>query len=362
MTDRPLVLHVFATFGTGGPQVRAVQLMQRQGTRVRHAVLAMDGHHEAASGIGAEVACELLPAPARQGFLASMQSRRRLLRELRPGLVLTYNWGAIETVAALQGSGIPHVHHEDGFLPEESQRRLRRRNWARRWLLRGRPVVVPSLLLQGIAVREWRLAPSLVHHLPNGVDLQRFQPRARREGGPLVVGTVGGLRPEKDHATLLHAFGALPRDDVRLHLVGDGPLRAELGALAQRLGIADRVQFTGAVRDPSSHYHRFDVFVLSSRTEQMPLSMLEAMACGLPIVSTAVGDIPHLLPPECRAGLVAPGSPVELTDALQAILCDPQRMAEEGGRNRNHCARHYELGRCLDRYLALYAATRRARS
>ncbi|MEO6595529.1 MAG: glycosyltransferase family 4 protein, partial [Planctomycetota bacterium] len=166
-------VHVFATFGAGGPQVRAVQLLQHLGAGYEHVVMAMDGRTEAAARVPKDLQVSFVEPPAHTGLLSTVRTQQRWLRELRPDLVLTYNWGSIETSAAARRLGLPLVHHEDGFGPEEVRRRLRRRSWLRRLVLRSVPVIVPSLVLQRIAAEEWRLGPALVHHLPNGVDLQR---------------------------------------------------------------------------------------------------------------------------------------------------------------------------------------------
>ncbi|HEX5052490.1 MAG TPA: glycosyltransferase family 4 protein [Planctomycetota bacterium] len=345
-------VHVFATFGAGGPQVRAVQLLAHLGPGCEHVVMAMDGNTAAAARLPASLAVRFAERPARAGWLATVRRQRDWLEEQRPDLVLTYNWGAIETAAAARRLGLPRVHHEDGFGPEEVQRRLRRRSWVRRLVLREVPVIVPSLVLQRIAVQEWRLAPDLVQHLPNGVDLQRFRPVARG-AAPALVGTVGGLRAEKDHTTLLAAFAELG-GEPRLCLVGGGPMQAALQADARARGLGDRVQFVGPVDDAVPHYTRFTVFVLPSRTEQMPIAMLEAMACGLPVVATDVGDVRAILPAEAAPCIVPAGDAHALAAALRRVLADAALAARLGAANRERVEQRYEAKSCLDRFVRVY--------
>lgn len=344
-------VHVFATFGAGGPQIRAVQLMAHLGPSVRHVVMAMDGRTEARAQVPAGLEVELVAPPPRAGLRATVAAQRRFLAARRPDLVLTYNWGAIESVLAARAERLPLVHHEDGFLPDEAVRRLRRRNWLRWWALRSVPVIVPSQVLAGIARREWHLRPDLVHHFVNGVDLVRFRPTTPVARAPRV-GTVGGLRPEKDQATLLRALQPLP--GVGAVVVGGGALQADLVALAAELGIADRVEFTGPVTDTAPQYAAFDVFVLSSRTEQMPLVLLEAMACGLPVVATDVGDVRAILP-ECAQALVVPKEdPAALGAALRTVLGDPGLRQRLGFENRRVAEQHYAAARCLARFTDVY--------
>lgn len=352
MTTRRRCVHVFATFGAGGPQLRALQLMPRLGADWQHVVMPMDARSEAIAQLPAGVACELMPPPPKAGFLATVRAQRRWLREQAPDLVLTYNWGAIETVVAARSLGLPLVHHEDGFLPDEVLQRLRRRSWVRRLVLRSVPVVVPSLLLLRIATREWGLRS--VRYLPNGVDLARFAPAA--PVGDLVLGTVGGLRPEKDHATLLAALARLDAG-VQAIVVGGGALAEPLRDAARQLGVAGRVQWVGPVTDTAPWYGRFAVFVLSSKTEQMPIALLEAMACGLPVVATDVGDVREMLGPASAACVVPPEDAAALATALQRVLADAALRQRLGAENRRLAEARYEAATCLQRFVALYETT-----
>ncbi|MCU0867060.1 MAG: glycosyltransferase family 4 protein [Planctomycetes bacterium] len=350
-------VHVFATFGAGGPQIRATQLLAHLGPDFCHVVLAMDGRTEAKAQLPPGIDVQFAEPPPRGGFLATMRTLRRRLRELQPDLVLTYNWGAIEAAAAAVRERLPLVHHEDGFGPDEAQQRARRRNWIRRLVLRRTPVIVPSAVLQRIALHEWKLRPQRVHLLPNGVDLRRFAP------GPAVtapvVGTIGGLRPEKDHDNLLTAVARLGAD-VRVRIVGGGALLEPLRQRAQALGLGERVTFVGPVRDTAPHYHELAVFVLSSRTEQMPIAMLEAMASGLPVVATDVGDVRGMLPGSATACVVPKEDPAALAAALRPLLTDAALRARLGADNRAVAEQRYELASCYERFAAVYRAACRS--
>jgi glycosyltransferase involved in cell wall biosynthesis len=175
---------------------------------------------------------------------------------------------------------------------------------------------------------------------------------------PLVVGTVGGLRPEKDHATLLAAFAQCP-DTTRLQIVGGGPLDAPLRSQAQALGIADRVQFVGPVADTAPCFAQFDVFALSSRTEQLPLVLLEAMACGLPVVATDVGDVRATLPFESGPCLAPPADADALASSLRLLLGNQGLRARLGQKNRQVVAERFAAGACLQRFVDLYRQTAR---
>ncbi len=352
-------LHVFATLGAGGPQVRAMQLLRHIGPGIEHVLVAMDGCTDVLAQAPAGATVRVLPAPARGGVLANVKALQALLAAEQPDLVLTYNWGAIEAAWAARRLRLPLVHHEDGFLPDEAQKRHARRSWLRWWVLRGVPVVVPSTVLQGIAVREWGLRARDVHHLVNGVDLARFVPRdeAGSQAGtrPLVIGTVGGLRPEKDHATLLAAFAQCPAT-TQLQIVGGGPLADALRAQATRLGVAERVRFVGPVADTAPCYAQFDVFALSSRTEQLPLVLLEAMACGLPVAATDVGDVRATLPFESGPCVAPPGDVDALASALKLLLGNSGLRHALGQKHRTVVEERFAAGVCLQRFADLYRA------
>ncbi len=171
--------------------------------------------------------------------------------------------------------------------------------------------------------------------LPNGVDLARFAAAGLREGvQPVVIGTVAALRPEKNIARLIRALALLPAAvPARLVIVGDGPERAALEALAAAEGVGGQVEFVGHRTDPAPLYAGFDIFALSSDTEQMPLSVLEAMASGLPVAATDVGDVATMLDAANRPYVVA-REDAALAAALASLAKRHDLRVALGGANR----------------------------
>jgi glycosyltransferase involved in cell wall biosynthesis len=288
----------------------------------------------------------------RSATLENLSRFRCILKDLAPDVLVTHNWGSIEWAMANQlvlgRHRVRHVHIEDGFGPEEVEGQIRRRVLIRRFVLRRSTVVLPSLTLQTLAAKVWRLPAPRLRHIPNGLDLDRFQPTIERSplsvpGTGPVVGTVAALRPEKNLARLLRAAGLL-RDEglaLRLAIVGEGPERPGLEALAAELGLADRMLFTGGMADPSVAYRGFDVFALSSDTEQMPLSVLEAMATGLPVAATRVGDVPQMLASANQPFLSA-CDPSGLAAALRPLLQNAVLRRRVGEENRAKAERDYD--------------------
>jgi glycosyltransferase involved in cell wall biosynthesis len=359
----PLLLHVFPGFGVGGAQVRFAALANRFGPRWRHAILALDGNTACTERLRSEVPCTLVPLPHAHDASPAQRLRaiRGLFRHLRPALLVTSNWGSIEwAIANLLPPRLPHLHTEDGFGPDEAAGQKPRRILARRLALRWSEVVVPSTLLLGAARDAWRLPAPRLHHIPNGLDLRRFHPDgppaplAVPGEGPLI-GTVAALRPEKNLGRLLRAMALLQAEGLasRLAVLGDGPERAALEALTTHLGLGDCVRFLGHVPDPAAAYRGMDLLALSSDTEQMPFSVLEAMASGLAVAATEVGDLRAMLPPESWPHLAAREEGA-LAAALRPLLADAALRARLGAANRAKAERDYDEEVMYQAYARLF--------
>jgi glycosyltransferase involved in cell wall biosynthesis len=212
-------------------------------------------------------------------------------------------------------------------------------------------VVVPSERLKTIALDLWRLRPEKVRLIPNGIRLDRFAPIDPQGtgSGPLVVGTVGSLRPVKNHARLLEAVAKV--SDVHLLLVGDGEERPALERRAAEPDLAGRVRFAGYQESPAPFYQAMDVFALSSDSEQMPVALLEAMASALPVVSTDVGDVRTMLPPE-QAPFLGP----DLASGIARLAGDPVLRRQLGDLNRKRAEERYSFEALCAAYRNLYAS------
>lgn len=357
------ILHVYSTFKVGGPQVRFARIAGHFGRRWRHLLVAMDGNTECMARLDPGLDLRVLQPPIRRGAtMTNILPLRRMLWRLRPDLLVTSNWGSIDCALANLGGMVPHLHLEDGFNPDEAGGQLARRIWIRRLALRRSTVVLPSATLAAIARDVWRLPPKRLLHIPNGIDCARFATGgdpalAAALGlgeGPPVIGTVAALRPEKNLTRLLDAFALVAAQrPARLAIVGDGSERPNLAAHAARLGLGERVVFTGACPQPERLLSSFALFALSSDTEQMPLSVLEAMAAGLPVVATAVGDVARMVAEENAPHVVA-RDPRRLAGAMLNLLADPAQAAAIGQANAARAQATYDEAGMFAAYAALF--------
>lgn len=211
------------------------------------------------------------------------------------------------------------------------------------------------------------IPPSRMTTVHNGVDPGQYlaadgHADKRAELGlppdAVVLGAVGSLYPVKGHTYLLQALTRiLPvHPQVTVVLVGRGDLRAELEAEVRTSGLQDHVRFLGFRPDVTDLLATFDIFVLPSVSEGLPLSLLEAMAMAKPVVASAVGGIPEVVLPGRTGLLVPPADPRALAEAILSLLDNAPLAKQIGQQARDHVAGHFTLARMLERYQTLYRA------
>jgi glycosyltransferase involved in cell wall biosynthesis len=214
-----------------------------------------------------------------------------------------------------------------------------------------------SQLMGLVTEAEW---PKL-HVVHCGVPLPAFAPVERAGDGPLHVLCVGRLVPEKGQALLLEALRTLLDDGVaaRLTLVGDGPRRADLERRAAELGLGDAVHFAGAVGQDEirRHYVEADVFALPSFAEGVPVVLMEAMATGLPVVTTRIAGIPELVEDGVSGCVLPPGRVDLLAAALAELAADPERRRRMGAAGRAAVEAGYDIDGIADQLVSWFAAT-----
>jgi glycosyltransferase involved in cell wall biosynthesis len=238
----------------------------------------------------------------------------------------------------------------------ELERRLARRTDV---LVAVSPEVRDELLGLGIG------KPDQYRVIPLGLDLAPLLAVGPRQGGRgdlrsrlglggdvFLVGTLGRLVPVKDHATLFEAVAAIP--PAHLAVVGDGELRSSLEELSRRLGVADRIHFTGWWDDIPAALADLDIVALSSRNEGTPVALIEALAAARPVVATDVGGVRHVVEDGATGWLCPPGDPGALAGLLRRALDHREladRLAQEG---RQRVAERFGRARMLADHRSLY--------
>ncbi len=361
------ILHLHSSFSLGGKEARAVRLMNAFGDRARHTIVsgvpdALDARASIAKGIAYEIAQTPLPLTGRPS-VARYEAIAQYMR--RFDLVLTYNWGAIDGVMARRvfAKGAPPlVHHEDGFNADEAGGLKVERNIYRRLALgAAHALAVPSEVLEDIALRTWKQPRERVHRIVNGIGTayyaQKPEPKAIPgfvpNGKQVVIGALAGLRDVKDLTALVRAVGGVS-GRVKLVIVGEGPERANIIQAAAAMGMADTLVLPGFLDRPYRYIGLFDILALSSRSEQFPISVVEAMAAGLPIASFPVGDVARMVAPENLPFITEAPSEVRLRDALQALVSDPALRASVGAANQAKARAAFDEGVMIARYRDLY--------
>jgi glycosyltransferase involved in cell wall biosynthesis len=361
----PGVLHVVLSLNPGGAERLVIEIVRRTRASMPSAVCCLDEPGEWAD--------ELL------GLGVPVSSLKRL-PGFHPGLA-----GAIAASAKETGARVLHCHQYSPFvygrlsllghpwlrlLYTEHGRRAGEVLSVKRRLvnpLLGRfrgSIVAVSRELAGYLVRSG-FPGRRIEVVYNGVDVgplpdQQSRARARQLLGlpdhAVVVGTVARLDPVKDLATLLTAFARL--GDLRLPcflvIVGAGPERQALEHRAAALGLGARASFTGDRRDVRALLPGFDIFANSSTSEGISITILEAMAAGLPIVATRVGGTPEVVVHGQTGYLVEAGAPEALAEALTYLLNEPSKRAEFGRVGRQRVEQCFTIDRMVAEYLRLY--------
>ncbi|MDN3645808.1 glycosyltransferase [Pontixanthobacter aestiaquae] len=367
----PRILHLHSTFAAGGKEVRCAQLINAFGRKVRHDIVsAVPESMEAQKLISPK-----LPVTYPSDF-PSLQGRplpprlMRIAKAMKPyDLILTYNWGSMDAVMAhtLFGKAMglpPLIHHEDGFNEDERETLKRKRNWFRRVALgTSTALVVPSEQLEEIALDVWEQPMARVKRIANGIDTLAFAkkpkpgalPGITKQSGEKWVGTLAGLREVKNLPRLVRTFAALPQD-WRLVIVGEGPEREAILQEAERMKISDRVHLPGFAANPARYVGFFDIFALSSDTEQFPISVVEAMAAGIPVASTDVGDVADMVSEANGSFIVSKSDETGLANALKKLGDDANLRKTVGEANRVKALAEYDEKVMIDTYRRLYSS------
>jgi sugar transferase (PEP-CTERM/EpsH1 system associated) len=354
---RVRVVHLVLSLGVGGLE-KVVMDLARFMARDRFECRVLCLREKGAQAIRLEAAgipVESLNCPELPKVRTLLRLIQRL-RELQPQVLHTHNPGP-HLFGALAAPAVwirVLVHTKHG------------RNQPRRPLavmvnrlaaLLSNCIVAVSEGTELVARRVERIPERKLHVIHNGIDPSGFPSRVQRSATPGCRAIhVARLQRIKDQPTLLHAARLVvdAEPGFRLDIVGDGPDRADLTALVEKLGLGGHVRFLGQRDDVANLLAGADLFVLSSVSEGVPMTLLEAMAAGLPAVVTDVGGNREIVVPRETGFVVPPQSPTALADAIVKIMRDPAMAQRMGEASRRRVEADFDVRQVVARYQALY--------
>lgn len=366
--NRPVVVHVVHSLEGGGTERTLVALLRAfDPSAFRHVVVTLHGAGSLSARLPDHVACRPIAAVGRSWWTGLKLAK--IIRDYRAALVHARNTGCwIDAIIARYlTSGARLVLGFHGLETTQPFSR-RQRRWARGAVLAGARFVSVSEAGRRQLHDQDGVPSDRIDVLRNGVDLRQFgglqngtreRMRASFEFDDLtfVVGTVGSLTPVKQHATLIRAVACAAEyvPHIRLLVVGDGPLRASLTEQARAAGIANRVVFAGRREDVPALMRCMDAYVCSSASEGMSNALLEAMATGLPVIATDVGDNARMVRNGIDGRIVEPSSCAAIADALTLLARNPDHHRGFAAAARTR-AEEYDFDRTVHAYEAYYRA------
>jgi glycosyltransferase involved in cell wall biosynthesis len=288
----------------------------------------------------------------------ALREMRAVLAELRPDLIAAHSSKA-GTLGRVAGRAlrIPVVFTVHGWAFTPGVPSLQSALYRRIERLAGplaTRIITVSEFDRGLALEARIAGPDRVVTVHNGMPDVAPALRADPARSPVRLVMVARLGPQKDHPTLLRALAGLQELPWELDLIGDGPSTAQTAALASSLGVGGRVRFLGQRTDVEQLLARSHVGLLVTNWEGFPLSILEAMRAGLPVVASSVGGIGESVQDGETGYLVPRGDVALLRDRIGRLLASPELRGRLGANARTRYEQRFTLGRCVSRTLAVY--------
>lgn len=356
------IVHTEASGGWGGQEIRILE-ESRGMIRRGHSVTLLCPRETRIFGAAGDYGVPAVALPIGRKNLRGLMAMREWLGRNDADVINTHSstdsWLTALACATMRSSPpLVRTRHISAPL---------RDNAATRWLYGKavRHVVTTGERLREQVMREANVTADRVTSIPTGIDVGRYVPgdaqaRRRELGLPadkIIVGIVATLRSWKGHDHLFAAFARMRRNDTLLLVVGDGPRRAHLERLAEEVGIAGSVLFVGQQADAAPWFQTLDLAVLPSyANEGVPQSLMQAMACGIPVVSTPVGAIGELIRDRESGRLVPPADPDALAAVIEELLADPAQRAHLASAAVSHVRQNHSIANMLDGMEAVFRA------
>jgi sugar transferase (PEP-CTERM/EpsH1 system associated) len=364
------VLHVLNRLATGGTELVVLKLVEGLKKEIfEHRFAALRGMDPGFNEMEIPGGTLLLDGKEDSGFEFLILRLAHIMRAYRPHIVHSRNWGAIEAIPAARLARVPvAIHSEHGYeldmlagLPQ------RRRIFRRAAYGMADAVFAVTRELRDFHARQAWVSPERIRVIYNGVDAQRFRPRpderiALRKRFALpekrfIVGTVGRTVTIKDHPTLLRAVESIVLKGIDAHalLIGSGPeLERNQQIAKDSATLAGRVTFVGSCNDVPELLNAMDAFALTSISEGMSNTLLEALATGLPVVATNVGGNPEVIIDAESGWLFPPRDSEALASRLMLLALDENLRERASVAGRRRIMERFSAGRMLNDYSNLY--------
>lgn len=361
--DRPLsVVHLVYSFNIGGlERVIANLINSSDDKKVHHVIITLVAENDFLSSLSKDISVYCLNKKPGNDFSSHMRLFN-VLRKLRPDVLHSYNFGTIEYhITAFFAHVTTRIHAEHGRDGEYDAQTRRRRTWVRKAVMPFLNFfVVVSPDLHQWAKEDLRIKEPKLQLVLNGIDTEAFG------GGcipftskTITLITVGRLAPIKNQSLLISAFDHLIKspsiaNTVKLIIVGEGPLHNELAEQIKRQSLEDSVVLLGPRNDVQELLKQADIFVLSSDYEAMPMTVLEAMASGLPVICTDVGGVRNIVS-DLQTGLLVPAdNSVALASAMKRAIENQREMIAMACRAKEAVDQKYSANAMKQRYESLY--------
>lgn len=355
------VAHLVYNFNIGGLEQGIVNLINSSADdKVRHIVITLTPNFELAHKVKGKAHFYCLNKHPGND-VSSHIKLLKLLRKIRPNVLHTYNFGTFEYQMTAFAAKVPvRVHAEHGRDGEYDKKKRQRRSWLRRLFLPFvHHFVVVSPDLNSWAKKSLNLKKPKLQFVLNGIETDKFccnrpnQPRT-----PFVFVAVGRLSQVKNHHLLIEAFSILlkktPKAEIRLRLIGDGPLYNSLQSRIMQLDLSKYVELVGSRNDIPKQLCEADAFVLTSNYEAMPLTVLEAMASGLPLICTNVGGVINIVTHNETGLLVGTIRPQDFANAMEKVMKYDDHIKMMKQRAEAMVEKKFSAAVMTNKYMKLY--------
>lgn len=366
------ICHLVFAFHTGGLENGVVNLInQLDHNQFRHSIICLTDHDPAFFSRIKHPQVQIFNLQKKPGHdLASFWRCLKLLRQLKPDICHSRNLAALEyqLCAVLAGIGY-RIHGEHGWdmadLSGSNKKYLQLKRLFRLFI---HQYICLSAEAQHYLLQQVQVKPERLALICNGVDTNKFQPEAKNltllpkqlQQKSLIFGCVGRMAEVKNQQLLAKAFINNCQQNpnfaaqAALVIVGDGKLQQPIADMLAQGGVAEHCWLAGNRDDVAALMHCFDVFVLPSLAEGISNTILEAMACGVPVLASRVGGNPELVQHNLTGWLFDNNNLTELTALMAAIAADPAQLAGKSAAARESALQQFSIKQMVSRYKALY--------